>query len=225
MTSIRETSSSRREAKTEMWYVLAAKPGGALYCGLKPGVDRARLEQAIRTRQVEDLLNRIPVREGDAVYVPGGRVHAIDAGCLIFEVQQNSNTTYRVYDWGRVGFDGQARPLHINEAMRVINWNDAGVAKVQPARLVALGGTQVERLLASPYFRVERYCIADPCTCRGDGGSFRIFFIIAGKLQITLDHHTEILTAGTTCLIPAAIPECPLDPVDGPAMLLRITLP
>jgi len=213
------------EAKTEMWYVLAAQPGSALYCGLKPGVNRAALELAIRAHQVEDLLNRIPVQAGDAVYVPGGRVHAIDAGCLIFEVQQNSNTTYRVYDWDRVGLDGKARPLHITEALRVINWNDAGAAKVQPAQVIAQGGTQVERLLASPYFRVERFTLADPCTCRGDGGSFRVFFVMSGKLQITLEDRAENLTPGTTCLIPAAVTECPLDPVDGPVTLLRITLP
>lgn len=213
------------EAKTEMWYVLSAQPGSALYCGLKPGVNRAALEQAIQSRQVENLLNRIPVQAGDAVYVPGGRVHAIDAGCLIFEVQQNSNTTYRVYDWGRVGLDGKARPLHIQEALRVINWNDAGSAKVQPAQLVAQGDTRVERLLSSPYFRVERYTLADPCNCRADGTSFRIFFVMSGKLQITLEGHEETLTPGSTCLVPAAVPECPLDPVDGPVTLLRITLP
>ena len=213
------------EAKTEMWYVLDAKPGSALYCGLKPGVTRANLEQAIQSRQVETLLNRIPVQAGDAVYVPGGRVHAIDAGCLIFEVQQNSNTTYRVYDWGRVGLDGKARPLHVTEALRVINWNDAGSAKVQPVQLVAQGGTLVERLVSSPYFRVERYRLADPCTCRGDGGSFRIFFVMSGRVQISLAGHEEILTPGTTCLVPAAVAECPLDPVDGPVTLLRITLP
>ncbi len=213
------------EAKTEMWYVLDAQPGSALYCGLKPGVDRAKLEQAIRTRTVESLLNRIPVQAGDAVYVPGGRVHAIDAGCLIFEVQQNSNTTYRVYDWGRVGADGKPRPLHIAEALRVINWNDAGSPKVQPTQLVAQGETRVERLINSPYFRVERYTLADPCNCHGDGSSFRIFFVMSGTLQLTLDGHEEVLTPGSSCLVPAAVADCPLDPVDGPVSLLRITLP
>ena len=213
------------EAKTEMWYVLGAKPGAALYCGLKPGLNQEKFEHAIRTRQVESLLNRIPVVEGDAIFVPGGRVHAIDAGCLIFEVQQNSNTTYRVYDWGRVGLDGKPRPLHIKEALRVIRWNDTGAPKVLPAQLVAHGNTKVERLLVAPHFKVERLHLADPSSCRHDGSTFSALFVIDGQLQISSEGVEELLTAGSSCLLPAAVPEILLDPVDGPATFLRVTLP
>jgi mannose-6-phosphate isomerase len=212
------------EAKTEMWYVLAAKPGAALYCGLKPGIDRKQFEQAIQAHQVGELLNRLPVREGDTIFVPGGRVHAIDAGCLIFEVQQNSNTTYRVYDWGRVGTDGKPRPLHIQEALRVINWSDFTSPRAQPTA-VAHGCSKIARLLSTPYFRIERINLVDPCDCKSDGGSFNAFFIIDGKLQIGGANGTELLTPGSTCLLPAAITECPLDPLDGPATFLRVTLP
>ena len=212
------------EAKTEMWYVLAAKPGAALYCGLKPGVDRKQFEQAIHMRQVEELLNRFPVSEGDTFFVPGGRVHAIDGGCLIFEVQQNSNTTYRVYDWGRVGTDGKPRPLHIQEALRVINWYDLTSPRAQPTA-VAHGCSKIERLLATPYFRIERIHLVDPCDCKNDGGTFNAFFVVSGKLQIDYAGGAELLTAGSTCLIPSALAECPLDPVEGPVTLLRVTLP
>ena len=212
------------EPKTEMWYVLGAQPGAALYCGLKPGVTQSQFEQAIRTREIGDLLNRLPVAEGDTLFVPGGRVHAIDAGCLIFEVQQNSNTTYRVYDWDRVGLDGKPRPLHIQEALRVINWQDVTSPRAQAVATMH-GCSKIERLLSTPYFRIERLQLADPCDCKGDGGTFNTFFVIAGNLQISCSGVTEIMTPGSTCFVPAALTECPLDPVDGPVTLLRVTLP
>jgi len=213
------------EAKTEMWYVLGAKPNSALYCGLKPGVDRQKFEHAIRTRHVEELLNRIPVAEGDVIYVPGGRVHAIDAGCLIFEVQQNSNTTYRVYDWGRVGLDGKPRALHIQEALRVISWRDMSSPKMQPVQVIAQESTRVDRLLATHYFKIERIQLGDPCGSKSDGGTFNMFFVLDGKVQITGNGHEELLTPGCSCLVPAAVPECLMDPVDGPVTFLRVTLP
>jgi mannose-6-phosphate isomerase len=151
-------------------------------------------------------------------------VHAIDAGCLIFEVQQNSNTTYRVYDWGRVGPDGKPRPLHIQEALRVINWHDLASPRAQPT-VVTHGCSKIERLLATSYFRIERIHLVDPCDCKSDGGTFNAFFVVSGTLQLGCAGGAETLTAGSTCLIPAAIPECPLDPVDGPVTLLRVTLP
>ena len=213
------------EAKTEMWYVLDAKPNSALYCGLKPGVDRTKFEHAIRTRHVDELLNRIPVEPGDVVFVPGGRVHAIDAGCLIFEVQQNSNTTYRVYDWGRVGLDGKPRALHIQEALRVISWRDVLSPKIQPVQVISQGSTKVDRLLTSHYFRIERVQLGDPCGCKSDGSTFNIFFVIDGKMNLVAADHSESLAAGDTCLVPAAIPDCSMDPVDGTVTFLRLTLP
>lgn len=212
------------EAKTEMWHVLAAKPNAALYCGLQAGVDQKQFEQAIRMCQVDRLLQRFPVSAGDTFFVPGGRVHAIDAGCLIFEVQQNSNTTYRVYDWGRVGADGKPRPLHIQEALRVINWHDRAAPQAQSVAM-AHGCSKIERLLATPYFRIERIHLVDPCDWKNDGGTFNVFFVIAGKIQISCSGVSEMLTPGSTCLVPAALAECSLDPADGPVTLLRVTLP
>ena len=212
-------------AKTEMWYVLDAQPGASLYVGFKPGVNRAQLEDAIHTKHVRELLNCIPVAPGDAIYVPGGRVHAIDAGCLIFEVQQNSNTTYRVYDWGRVGLDGKPRPLHIREALRVIKWADTAPPKLDPMRLAVHGATEIWRLVSTPSFRVDRLSISDPCNCPGDGSTFNIFFVVSGRLQVSSGAITEVLEPGGVCLVPASLSECSVDPLDGPTILLRVTAP
>ena len=112
------------EPKTEMWYFLDTLLESDLYAGLKHGVTREAFVQALAEGNVADLIHHIPARAGDAFFIPSGRVHAIGAGNVIFEVQQNSDTTYRVFDWNRVGLDGQPRPLHVSESLESINFDD-----------------------------------------------------------------------------------------------------
>jgi mannose-6-phosphate isomerase len=112
------------EPKTEMWYLLDAEPDAALYAGFSRGVSRADVEAAIADESVEKVLHRIPARAGDTLFIPSGRCHAIGAGCLIVEIQQNSDTTYRVFDWNRRGLDGQARDLHVEASLRSIDFTD-----------------------------------------------------------------------------------------------------
>ena len=99
------------EPKTEMWYIADAAPDASLYVGLKHGVTRAQFEKKVADGSVAECFHRIPVRAGDAMFLPSGRVHAIGDGLVIFEIQQNSDTTYRVFDWNRVGLDGKPREL------------------------------------------------------------------------------------------------------------------
>jgi len=112
------------EPKTENWFIAAAAPNASLIVGLKRGVTRAQFEQAIQNNTLESCVHRFPVAAGDSILVESGRIHAIDAGNLILEIQQNSDTTYRVYDWGRVGLDGKPRQMHLSESLRSIDWND-----------------------------------------------------------------------------------------------------
>ena len=109
--------------KTEMWYFLNEKPS-EVFCGFRTNVLCSDFLIALVENHFVDILRHIPVSKGSAVYVPGGRVHAIGAGSLIYEIQQRSNTTYRVYDWGRVGNDGKPRELHIEKALQVIDFYD-----------------------------------------------------------------------------------------------------
>ena len=111
------------EPKTENWFIAGAAPGAALIVGLRPGVTRAQFERALASGMLETCVNRFPVAAGDSILVRSGTVHAIDAGNLILEIQQNSDTTYRVYDWGRTGLDHQPRPLHLREALASILWD------------------------------------------------------------------------------------------------------
>jgi len=105
----RKAAELKGEPKTEAWYIADAAPGAELYVGLKRGVTREEFERKIQSGEVAECFHRVPVRAGDTMFLPSGRVHAIGAGLVIFEIQQNSDTTYRVFDWNRVGTDGKPR--------------------------------------------------------------------------------------------------------------------
>ena len=129
------------EPKTEMWYVAEAAPGAELYVGLKRGVTRAEFEQRIKAGTVAECFHRVSVRPGDAMFLPSGRVHALGAGLIIFEIQQNSDTTYRVFDWNRLGLDGKPRELHIPQSLASIDFNDYEPSLL-PRALPNMGSTR-----------------------------------------------------------------------------------
>src|SRR5688500_16350526 len=116
--------SLKGEPKTEMWYITDATPDAEPFVGLKQGVTREQFENKIHDNTVAECFNRIPVQAGDAMFLPSGRVHAIGAGLVIFEIQQNSDTTFRVYDWDRLGLDGRPRDLHVTESLASIDFAD-----------------------------------------------------------------------------------------------------
>jgi mannose-6-phosphate isomerase len=213
------------EPKTEMWYVLAAEPGACVYCGLRPGVTRETFERAVSAGTLEQLLVRVPVRPDDAVYVPGGRVHAIGAGCVLLECQQNSNTTYRLYDWGRVGADGRPRALHIEQALQVIRWTDHEAPLVKPRLVESVSRNERWEVLTSPYFRMERYRLHEPLVWRAQPESFRVCFVQEGTVTVSHQSFSETAGPGQTYLVPASCPDLVLQPGPRPAQLLVMSLP
>src|SRR5438045_243203 len=120
------------EPKTEFWYVAHADAGAELFVGLKHGVSRREFEAKIRSGTVAECFHRVPVKAGDAMFLPSGRVHALGGGLVIFEIQQNSDTTYRVFDWNRVGLDGKPREVHIEQSLASINFDDFEPSLVVP---------------------------------------------------------------------------------------------
>jgi mannose-6-phosphate isomerase len=213
------------EAKTEMWYVLEADPGARVFAGLRPGAGPDDLRRALATDRFEPLLQSVSTRRGDAVFVPGGRVHAIDAGNLLLEIQQSSNTTYRLYDWGRLGTDGQPRPLHVEDALRVIRWDDPAPVRLAARPLHAAGPNRAFEVARAPHFVLARLQLAAPWTVRGDGGSFHVLFLAEGSVSLEWDGTTGALAAGTTVLVPAALPSVTIRPANGPAEVLVVTVP
>ncbi len=142
------------EPKTENWYIVEASAEAALLAGIKPGVAREGFARALEEERLEELVCRLPSKAGDSLFVRSGRLHAIDAGNLILEIQQNSDTTYRVYDWGRVGLDGQPRQLHVEESLKSIDFEDE-----EPELLHPSGPETV--LADSDEFRLRRLELAD----------------------------------------------------------------
>ncbi|MGY8688708.1 MAG: type I phosphomannose isomerase catalytic subunit, partial [Verrucomicrobiales bacterium] len=127
------------EPKTEMWYIAHAERGSKLYVGLRNGVSRDDFESGITGGLTQDQVHAITPKAGDFIFIPSGRLHAIGAGLLIYEIQQNSDTTYRVFDWNRPGTDGQPRDLHVKESMKCIDFND-----IEPVMDTPAGETLVE---------------------------------------------------------------------------------
>ena len=211
------------EAKTEMWYVLDADPGAHVFAGVRPGCDEGRFRAALREGMVPDLLRRHEVRRGDVIFIPGGRVHAIGAGCLILEVQQNSNTTYRLYDWDRNGPDGKPRDLHVEQAMKVIRWQEDGDG-VFPAPSPARDGWS--RILRSDYFLMESAQVGASREEATDGDSFQVLFVEAGDLTITWSGGEIGLPAGATAFVPAALGAYRMaGGAHGASAVIRIRLP
>jgi mannose-6-phosphate isomerase len=207
-------SSLQGEAKTEMWFILEE---GSVYAGLKKGVTEKQFLDAVKSDTAADLLEKLELKKGEAVYIPGGRVHAVGAGTLLYEVQQNSNTTYRLYDWGRTG-----RALHLKEGSSAIHWGDKGHAKIAPHRLESDLHHQIVTLVSSPFFIVERIDIFDHLRIGPIPKSFQIFFCIEGHGELSVDSYKEPLAAGLTYLIPAA---CTSIEIAGKCQCLRVRLP
>jgi mannose-6-phosphate isomerase len=185
------------EPKTESWYVAEAAPGASLIAGLRRGVARAQFEQALRVGELEPLVHRIPVRRGENLFVPSGRLHAIDAGLLILEIQQNSDTTYRVYDWGRVGLDGKPRALHVAESLQCIDFED-----FEPAVMAA---EKKESVLADcAPFRIRRVPLAEGAELNFPAREQpRIVSVVEGCLASDDAAHPE-LERGVNMLVPFA---------------------
>lgn len=142
--------------KTEMWYVLDAKPGTSLVYGFKEDVTENQVRETISSGTIETLLNHVPVHKDDLFYIEAGTVHAIGAGALIAEIQESSNLTYRLYDYGRVDKNGKTRPLHIDKALEVANLKSS-VSPRQPMRVLKYKtGCASELLTRCKYFQVER---------------------------------------------------------------------
>ena len=206
--------------KTEMWYVLGSRPGACLYAGLDGDADEASLRKAIAAGRADALLNRYQVGPGEAFYIPGGLVHAIGAGCLIYEIQQSSNTTYRLYDWNRKGADGKGRPLHVEEAMKTIDWD----LPAPKARHAGACGVSDASVVTCRFFCLRRIQLREVRQVPLDGTTFHVLFTESGAARVTANGESVTLKAGTSCLVPAAAGAYTLEPVNGNAIVLRTTL-
>jgi mannose-6-phosphate isomerase len=193
------------EPKTEIWYVAEATPEARIYVGLRRGVTRAEFEAKARDGTVADCFHFHSVHRGDAMFLPSGRVHAIGGGNVIFEIQQNSDTTYRVFDWNRVGLDGRPRALHLTESMISIDFADFEPPLVTNDWVPSHGA--LERLLVrDPLFEIKQWRAGIsrfdlPSPNRGP----EVVGLVEGALEIKGAGNAVSLSAGGFCLVPHGV--------------------
>jgi mannose-6-phosphate isomerase len=186
----------RGRPKNEAWYILDAAPGGVLYLGLEPGASHAALAEAIAENRVEELLHRVAVRPGDLIPVRAGTVHAIGAGVLLAEVQQPSDTTYRVYDWGRVGLDGKPRELHVADALACVDLE---------RRPEVLDGRE-ETAVDAGHFRIGVVRVTAERPARIDGPGPRVVIGVAGCTEVRQGEGRSVRAVlGDVVLVPHCI--------------------
>ncbi|MSU62022.1 MAG: mannose-6-phosphate isomerase [Pedosphaera sp.] len=208
------------EPKTEMWYVVDAVPDAELYLGLKRGTTRQEFERRIKDSSVQDCFHRIKVRRGDSVFLPSGRVHALGAGLVIFEVQQNSDTTYRVHDWDRLDTSGNARELHISEALASIDFDDIEPPIMRAESSMVTGGSR--ELVSDPVFQVSEELWNQGCHVVGIDGRPVVIGMISGAATVEGNGVSLELVSGGFALLPACLSKVTLA-CASPVRLIRAT--
>lgn len=206
--------------KTEAWYILHAEAQTDIIHGMAAPTNRAVFAAAVTDGTLMELLRRVPIQAGDTIFVPAGTVHAINAGTMLFEIQQKSDLTYRVYDYDRRDANGATRELHLDRALDVINYDVSAPAILEPAEL-----SEGRRLLVTcPYFAMEHWQLSEPMQTTTDTATFEIFTVLDGELTLSWDDGTLMLERGVSVVLPAALGSYRVSP-NRVAGLLRCYVP
>jgi len=208
--------------KTEAWYILETESGAEVIHGMLRASRRTEFAAAVEAGQVEALLRRLPVQPGDVVFVPAGTVHAINAGVMLFEIQQKSDLTYRVYDYQRRDAKtGQLRELHLARALDVMDYAAARQGIARPLRRSNIA----EVVVACPYFALEHWIIDGSLVAATNPASFEILICIAGSARLEHAPTSITLATGSSVVLPAVTGNYQLHAIDGPCRLLRVFVP
>lgn len=200
------------EPKTECWYVAAAEPDAELFIGFKKLITREKFEESLRAGSTADRVHTIRVKQGDAMFLPAGRFHGIGGGNVLVEVQQNSDTTYRVFDWNRVhDATGKPRQLHLAQALECIDFNDVAPNLIEP---------NGEQLVKHELFEIQKWNLDAPRET-APPGQFAIVCCLTGSLTCAGVN----LNPGEFFLVPASLEDRQLQPRIAGTTLLRITVP
>ena len=193
------------EAKTELWFVADADPGSCVWAGVQPGTTGPDLERAVKEGTVSACVQRLPVRAGDALFVPSGRLHALGRGVVIFEIQQNSDTTYRVFDWNRVGLDGRPRELHLAQALECIDFQDTQASLIGREWSTGRAGCGVRELVRDPVFRVAHLTGSGSVLDPRSPGMLAVLAVVRGGLRLEGGGVGIEVGPGDFVLVPAGL--------------------
>jgi mannose-6-phosphate isomerase len=210
--------------KTEMWHVVSAEPGATLLLGLVSDVEREKFQSAIKQGGLESFFERLPVSPGDTFYVPAGTPHTIGPGMILCEVQQNSDLTYRLYDFQRVDAHGNPRELHIEKGMAVIDFDHRKGGKVTPVALPSASVAKRSLLVACPYFASERWDFSNQHQTNSDPDHFELLVILSGRGTIQWSGCSSPYQQGECWFIPANLGELSVVS-ESPTSMLRTYVP
>jgi mannose-6-phosphate isomerase len=222
--AVHERASGGR-GKTEMWYVVAAEPGVELLFGLKPGSTKQEFLARLKDQKLESIFQPVPVRAGDTIFVPPGTPHAIGPGMIVCEVQEYSDLTYRVYDYGRVDAQGKPRELHIEKALEVTNF--ASIFKGKTKHLpLPVEEEKVERslLAACPFFATELWTVSEFCTIPVTRSHFDLIVLLSGRGVLRSKDFAFPIEQGECWFLPAHLEDCHLVPIE-PTKMIRTYVP
>jgi mannose-6-phosphate isomerase len=204
--------------KTEMWYAIHARPGAEVLAGLKPAVTQQIFKRAIEDGSAEDFLQHVPLRAGEAIFVPAGTAHTIGAGLVLCEVQEYSDLTYRVFDYNRRDAQGRSRELHIEKALQVMRFGEQRGGKIEPVRILRDATTETY-LVACRYFAVEKWEFADPIAAATSSEHFDLLIFLEGRGSIQWGGESIEYAPAQTWLLPAALGAYHLAPAERTSLL------
>jgi mannose-6-phosphate isomerase len=208
-------------SKTEAWFIIDAEPGSRIYAGLEPGIDEEALRRALDAGDVASCLASFTPRPGDCVYLPAGTVHAVGGGVLMAEVQETSDSTFRLYDWGR------PRELHLEQAFASIDWKRGPVKPVHVSRFAATlehgQPSETTPLVRCAYFELDYHADTAPRRL-GTARRLQALVVLEGRGEIVTPNENEPIQAGHVWLLPAEMAEAQLRPIT-PLKSLQCTLP
>jgi len=204
--------------KTEMWYAMRAKPGAEVLVGLKPEVTRESFARAIVEGTAEDSLVRVPVSQGNAIFVPAGTAHTIGPGLVLCEIQEQSDLTYRVYDYNRRDANGRARELHVEKALAVMRFGEQIGGKVEPVCLRE-DGTEKTYFVSCPYFETSRWEFSGPVAMGSSAESFELLIVLEGSGTICWQSERVDYRRAQVWMIPAGLGGYHVVPNEATALL------
>ena len=191
--------------KAEAWYIIETEPSANLIVGLKDGITKEEFVKALQEERVNTVLNYIPVKKGDVIYVPSGLVHALGKGIVVVEVEQNSDVTYRIYDWGRVGLDGEKRELHVDKSLDVIDFCGKHAKKILQGEITYGEGYEKTHYITCSYFVLEKVRMKGQYYVKDKEDFFEIFCCLDGTMELLVDEQAYTIHKGDSFLLPASI--------------------